>query len=53
MRESEYLFKQRFLTQLETKKVKNFTPKKPLAFWLHFLIQGDQNHYSNLTSKIK
>ena len=26
---------------------------KPLAFSLHFLFRRDQNHYSNLTSKIK
>ena len=25
---------------------------KPLAFSLHFLFRRDQNHYSNLTSKI-
>ena len=25
---------------------------KPLAFLLHFLFRRDQNHYSNLTSKI-
>ena len=25
---------------------------KPLAFFLHFLFRRDQNHYSNLTSKI-
>ena len=25
---------------------------KPLAFLLHFLYRRDQNHYSNLTSKI-
>ena len=25
---------------------------KPLAFQLHFLFRRDQNHYSNLTSKI-
>ena len=31
---------------------KNFTPQKPLAFSLHFLFRRDQNHYSNLTSKI-
>ena len=30
----------------------NFTPQKPLAFSLHFLFRRDQNHYSNLTSKI-
>ena len=26
--------------------------KPPLAFSLHFLYRRDQNHYSNLTSKI-
>ena len=31
---------------------KNFHTAKPLAFSLHFLFQRDQNHYSNLTSKI-
>ena len=31
---------------------KNLTPQKPLAFSLHFLFRRDQNHYSNLTSKI-
>ena len=30
---------------------KNHAPK-PLAFSLHFLFRRDQNHYSNLTSKI-
>ena len=30
---------------------KNFAAK-PLAFSLHFLFRRDQNHYSNLTSKI-
>ena len=32
---------------------KNFKPPKPLAFLLHFLFRSHQNHYSNLTSKIK
>ena len=31
---------------------KNFNTAKPLAFSLHFLFGGDQNHFSNLTSKI-
>ena len=31
---------------------KKFHAAKPLAFSLHFLFQRDQNHYSNLTSKI-
>ena len=30
---------------------KNFAAK-PLPFSLHFLVRRDQNHYSNLTSKI-
>ena len=30
-----------------------FHAAKPLAFSLHFLFRRDQNHYSNLTSKIK
>ena len=33
-------------------KAKNTHAAKPLAFSLHFLIRRDQNHYSNLTSKI-
>ena len=35
--------------KLERKK---FHAAKPLAFSLHFLFRRDQNHYSNLTSKI-
>ena len=31
---------------------KKFPAAKPLAFSLHFLFRCDQNHYSNLTSKI-
>ena len=31
---------------------KKFHTAKPLAFSLHFLFRCDQNHYSNLTSKI-
>ena len=31
---------------------KKFHAAKPLAFSLHFLFRRDQNHYSNLTSKI-
>ena len=34
-------------------RAKNVHPAKPLAFSLHFLFRRDQNHYSNLTSKIK
>ena len=34
------------------KLVKKFHAAKPLAFLLHFLFRRDQNHYSNLTSKI-
>ena len=36
-------------SNLERKK---FHAAKPLAFSLHFLFRRDQNHYSNLTSKI-
>ena len=31
---------------------KKFHAAKPLAFSHHFLLRRDQNHYSNLTSKI-
>ena len=33
-------------------RVKKIHAAKPLAFSLHFLFRRDQNHYSNLTSKI-
>ena len=33
-------------------RVEKFHAAKPLAFSLHFLFRRDQNHYSNLTSKI-
>ena len=33
-------------------RAKKFHDAKPLAFSLHFLFRRDQNHYSNLTSKI-
>ena len=33
-------------------RAKKFHATKPLAFSLHFLFRRDQNHYSNLTSKI-
>ena len=33
-------------------RAKKFHASKPLAFSLHFLFRRDQNHYSNLTSKI-
>ena len=33
-------------------RAKKFHAAKPLAFSLHFLVRYDQNHYSNLTSKI-
>ena len=33
-------------------KAKKRHAAKPLAFSLHFLFRRDQNHYSNLTSKI-
>ena len=34
------------------KLAKKFHTAKPLAFSLHFPYRRDQNHYSNLTSKI-
>ena len=33
-------------------RAKKFHAAKPLAFSLRFLFRRDQNHYSNLTSKI-
>ena len=33
-------------------RAKKIHAAKPLAFSLHFLFQCDQNHHSNLTSKI-
>ena len=33
-------------------RAQKFHAAKPLAFLLHFLFRRDQNHYSNLTSKI-
>ena len=33
-------------------RAKKFHAARPLAFSLHFLFRRDQNHYSNLTSKI-
>ena len=33
-------------------KAKKYYAAKPLAFSLHFPFPRDQNHYSNLTSKI-
>ena len=33
-------------------RAKKIHAAKPLAFLLHFLFRRDQNHYSNLTSKI-
>ena len=33
-------------------RAKKVHAAKPLAFSLHFLFRRDQNHYSNLTSKI-
>ena len=37
------------ILKLQQKKIH---AAKPLAFSLHFLFRRDQNHYSNLTSKI-
>ena len=50
LREGEILFQHCFLNLLE--KSKKIHAAKPLAFSLHFLFRRDQNHYSNLTSKI-
>ena len=33
-------------------RAKKIHPAKPLAFSLHFLFRRDQNHHSNLTSKV-
>ena len=33
-------------------RAKKIQAAKPLAFSLHFLFRRDQNHYSNVTSKI-
>ena len=33
-------------------RAKKFHAAKPLVYLLHFLFRHDQNHYSNLTSKI-
>ena len=33
-------------------RAKKIHAAKPLAFSLHFLFRRDQNHYSNLTSKV-
>ena len=33
-------------------RAKKIQTAKPIAFSLHFLFRRDQNHYSNLTSKI-
>ena len=49
--EKATLFKHRILITL--KQGKKFKPQKSLAWSLHFLFRYDQNHYSNLTSKIK
>ena len=50
-RETQFLFKHHFCTLL-WKCMKKIHAAKPLAFSLHLLFQRDQNHYSNLTSKI-
>ena len=33
-------------------RAKKIHAAKPLAFSIHFLFRRDQNHYSNLTSKV-
>ena len=40
-----------FLTYFKI-RAKTIHAAKPLAFSLHFLFRRDQNHYSNLTSKL-
>ena len=45
------MFKHRFSLYFKF-RAKKFHATKPLAFSLHFLFRRDQNHYSNLTSKI-
>ena len=50
LRESKLLFKH--CLNLFQNYSKNIHTSKPLAFSLHFLFRRDQNHYSNLTSKM-
>ena len=38
--------------QIFVQTIKKIHATKPLIFSLHFLLRRDQNHYSNLTSKI-
>ena len=47
----ENFFKHRFLTLLWNWGVN--IRRKPFAFSLHFLLRREQNHFSNLTSKIR
>ena len=51
-RESEFFVQTPFSHSTLKLEQKNFHAAKPLAFSLHFLFLRDQNHYSNLTSKI-
>ena len=48
---ANFLFKHRFLT-LHSNSSEKIHAVKPLAFLLQFLFRRDQNHYSNLASKI-
>ena len=48
---SEFLFKHVFSLYFKI-RANRFHAAKPLVFSLHFLFRRDQNHYSNLTSKI-
>ena len=50
-KEIEFLFNTVFSLYFKL-RAKKFYATKPLAFLLHFLFRRDQNHYSNLTSKI-
>ena len=50
-RETEFLFNTVFSLYFKI-RAKKIHAAKPLAFSLHFLFRRDQNHHSNLTSKI-
>ena len=51
LRESEFCSNTVFSLYFKF-RAKKFHAAKALAFLLHFLFWRDQNHYSNLTSKI-
>ena len=44
--------KANFCSNTVWSEAKKFYAAKPLDFSFHFLFRRDQNHYSNLTSKI-